>query len=86
MKIYHSFSEYSTDGSFTIVPDNDRHKYLDNVDDYILIGHCDIEPLSQEMLRKLGAKELDKKIAEKYFEIKNLEDKKQQLLCLEVLK
>ena len=80
LNIYHSYVSYNLTGTFTAVP-SERDFYKDD-EIYVLVGECEVEPLPESFLRQLGAKELDKKITAKYFEIKQLEEMKQQLLCL----
>jgi len=82
IRIYEYFSEYGTNASF-LVADESMFRFYEERDEHILILETEITPLPEPMLRMLGAKQLDKKIAEKYLEIELIENKKQQLLAIE---
>ena len=80
--VYWYFSEYEERGYSYIIGKNPPSE-RDEGDGWTFVQEIELPEVDRELVVNNGVKKIDDEIIDKKLEIKNLEDKKQQLLALD---
>jgi hypothetical protein len=78
MHIFWSFNEYSGDGVTYCMVDHETPS-----EGYTYVMAVEVPVIDKDVITELAVKDIDNKIIDAKLDIKKLEDKKAQLLCLE---